>query len=283
MAETKKNTTRSGGRKRPSARRSSSTRKRRRHKDRRWLHILVAAILTPLAFALGYHFVFKKNFFRFDVCEGEKAYFVCVPKGDYAYGIDISHHQGDIKWAKLKKEQQTNAPIKFVYIKATEGRDHKDKRFDRNWREAKKHGFIRGAYHYFTTASSGDAQASMFIKNVKLTKGDLPPMIDIEETPKNKEAFITELKKFISRLEEHYGVRPIIYSYPKFHLKHLRDPFLRNYEYWVAHYYVNKPQSSRSWTIWQFTDKGIIPGIRQKVDINVLKGGEEKLRELQIK
>ena len=75
----------------------------------------------------------------------------------------------------------------------------------------------------------------------------------------------------------------IEFAYPKFHLKHLRDPFLRNYEYWVAHYYVNKPQSSRSWTIWQFTDKGIIPGIRQKVDINVIKGGEEKLRELQIK
>ena len=274
--------TRNGERKKPSARRSS-TRKKKRQKDRRWLHILAAALIMPVMFFLAYHLVFKKNFMRFDVCEGEKAYLVCLPKGNFTFGIDISHHQGDIKWEKLKKEQQANAPLKFVYIKATEGRDHKDKRFDRNWREAKKHGFVRGAYHYFTTASSGNAQANMFIKNVKLGKGDLPPMVDIEESPKDKEAFIAELKNFILRLEEHYGVKPIIYSYPKFHVKHLRDPFFRNYEFWVAHYYVDKPQTSRQWALWQFTDKGIIPGIRQKVDINVLNGGEERLRELQIK
>lgn len=282
MTDAKKKTNRSGERKKPSARRSS-TRKKKKQKDRLWLHILVAAVITSILLFLAYHFVLKRNFPQFEVCEGEKAYLVCLPKGDFTFGIDISHHQGDIKWDRLKKEQQANAPLKFIYIKATEGRDHKDKRFDRNWREAKKHGFVRGAYHYFTTASSGDAQANMFIKNVKIGKGDLPPMVDIEEVPKDKETFIEELKKFILRLEEHYGVKPILYSYPKFHIRHLRDPFFRNYEFWVAHYYVKKPQSSRPWTIWQFTDKGIIPGIRHKVDINAIKGGEDRLRELQIK
>lgn len=281
MTDSKKNINRTGERKKTSARRSSS-RKKERQKDARWLHILVATLITPIMLFLAYHLVFKKNIFRFDVREGVKAYAVYVPEGHTTLGLDISHHQGEINWKKLKEGQTANTPIRFVYIKATEGRDHKDPRYNKNWKEAKRHGFIRGAYHYFTTASSGDAQANMFIKNVRLDKGDLPPMVDIEETPADKEKFITELKKFILRLEEYYGVKPLIYSYPKYNLKYLTDPFFKDYELWIAHYYVDKPRSNRPWTIWQFTDKGIAPGIRQKVDINVIMGGEEKLRELQI-
>lgn len=282
MADAKKTINRTGERKKPSARRSS-TRKKNKQKDLRWLHILVATIATSVFLFFAYHLVFKRNIFPFKVCEGEKAYLVCLPEGHSTFGLDISHHQGDIKWERVKEEQAANAPLKFVYIKATEGRDHKDKRFTRNWQEAKKHGFIRGAYHYFTTASSGDAQANMFIRNVKLEKGDLPPMVDIEESPKDKAAFALELKKFILRLEEHYGVKPLIYSYPKFHEKHLQDPFFKDYGLWIAHYYVDTPNISREWTMWQFTDLGKVPGIKNKVDINVIEGGEERLRELQIK
>lgn len=282
MADAKKSINRTGERKNPSARRSS-TRKKKKQKDLRWLHILVAAVITSVLLFITYHIVLKKNIFRFEVCEGEKAYLVCLPKGHSIFGLDISRHQGDIKWKTLKEEQADNAPLKFVYIKASEGRDHKDPRFDRNWKEAKRHGFIRGAYHYFTTASPGDAQANMFIKNVQLEKGDLPPMIDIEETPKDKEAFTLELKKFILRLEEHYGVKPLIYSYSKFHDKYLNEPFFKDYGLWIAHYYVDSPDCSRDWSIWQFTDLGRVPGIKHKVDINVIDGGEEKLRELQIK
>lgn len=282
MAETRKSINRTGEQKKTSARRSYTPDKAK-YRDRRWLHVIAAIIVSGLFLYLTVYIIQKSNFFRFAVCEGEKAYLVCLPKGHSTFGLDISHHQGDIKWDRLKNGQADNAPLKFVYIKATEGRDYKDKRFGRNWQEAKKHGFIRGAYHYFTTASSGDAQANMFIKNVKLEKGDLPPMVDIEESPKDKESFILELKKFILRLEEHYGVKPLIYSYPKFHDKYLQDLFFKDYGLWIAHYYVDTPHINREWTMWQFTDLGIVPGIKQKVDINVIEGGEERLRELQIK
>ncbi len=46
-------------------------------------------------------------------------------------GLDVSHHQGRIEWHKIPKER-----YKFVYIKATEGGDHRDKNFPNNWREA---------------------------------------------------------------------------------------------------------------------------------------------------
>lgn len=282
MADAKKTIIRIGERKDSSARRSSK-RKKNKRRDIRWLHVLVAAIVTSALLFMTYHLIFKKNIFRFEICGGNKAYHVCLPEGHSIFGLDISHHQGEIKWDKLTAGQSEKAPLKFVYIKATEGRDHEDTRFGTNWKEAKEHGFLRGAYHYFTAASSGDAQANKFIKTVKLEKGDLPPMVDIEEIPEDKETFILELKKFILRLEEHYGVKPLIYSYPKFHNKYLDEPFFWDYELWIAHYNAVKPESNREWIIWQFTEKGKVPGIKHKVDINVIKDGERKLQELLLK
>tara|TARA_Y100001933_G_scaffold248756_1_gene283035 strand:+ start:378 stop:620 length:243 start_codon:yes stop_codon:yes gene_type:complete len=60
------------------------------------------------------------------------------------FGIDVSHHQGAIDWAKVKA-----AGVHYCFMKATEGSTFKDKRFDFNWNQAKAHGIIRGAYHFF--------------------------------------------------------------------------------------------------------------------------------------
>ena len=61
-------------------------------------------------------------------------------------GIDISHHQGDIDWARLKDQPN----IRFAIMKATEGGDHRDRKFAENWQAAKQAGIVRGAYHFFT-------------------------------------------------------------------------------------------------------------------------------------
>ncbi len=281
MAEVKRRANTNGGRKSSSARRSSSRKKER--DIPRWLHIAFAALITAVLLFISYHLFFKQSIYRFAVCEGIKAYRVCIPDGYEVYGIDVSHHQGKINWERLKEEDSPQAPISFAYIKATEGCNHKDKRFTANWAEAKQNGFIRGAYHYFTETSSGDEQAAMFIRNVKLECGDLPPMVDIEVQPKDKDTFITELKKFILRLEEHYGVKPIIYSYTKFHNRYLDEPFFNGYDMWIAHYYVSNPDISRDWKLWQFSDIGRMPGIKEKTDINVLNGGTEALQKLLIK
>tara|TARA_B100000683_G_C12168523_1_gene423236 strand:+ start:363 stop:605 length:243 start_codon:yes stop_codon:yes gene_type:complete len=60
------------------------------------------------------------------------------------FGIDVSHHQGAIDWAKVKA-----AGVHYCFMKSTEGSTFKDKRFDFNWNQAKAHGIIRGAYHFF--------------------------------------------------------------------------------------------------------------------------------------
>lgn len=53
------------------------------------------------------------------------------------HGIDVSHHQGTIDWAKVK-EQMPN--LEFVYVKASEGEDYVDPMFRANAKGASAQG-----------------------------------------------------------------------------------------------------------------------------------------------
>lgn len=283
MAEKKKiQNRRTGGRKKTSARRSSSPIAKRSEMPR-WLYVCIVALVTAVAAYCIYYFFFRPYFYRFRPCYGHKQYEICLPSGFSVYGIDISRHQGKIDWETFKKNNPTAAPISFIYIKATEGSDFTDINFKENFENARKHGFLRGAYHYFSTHSTGSAQAQMFIKTAKLEKGDLPPMIDIEEKPKDKIKFIQELKIFISKIEEHYGVKPILYTYRKYKTRYLTDQFFSRYPSWVAHYYIDSLGADVEWLIWQCSDIGEVPGITENVDINIFNGSLEQLESLRIK
>ena len=282
MAEKKrKKIKKTGGRKITSARRSSS-RNKRGHSSH-WLIYIIAALLASLIIAWAYYVLFRPYFYRFRPCYGHKHFEICMPLGHSVYGIDVSRHQGKIDWEKMKRESAETTPVSFAYIKATEGSDFTDKNFETNFGEAAKQGIIRGAYHYFKTQSTGQAQAEMFIKTVKLKKGDLPPMVDVEERPKDVKRFIQELKIFIAKIEGHYGVKPVIYSYKKFKQRYLNDAYFDKYPSWVAHYYVPYLDEDIEWLIWQCSDIGTVPGIEENVDINIFNGNIEQLKSLLIK
>ena len=221
--------------------------------------------------------------YRFTTCYGEKIFETCIPKGYNVYGLDISHHQGKIDWEKFANENPKENPISFIYMKACEGSDHKDTRFDINWEKAEKHGFTKGAYHYFSPHSTGLEQAKMFTETVKLKKGDLPPVIDVEEKPENTAIFLQELKIFITKIEEHYGVKPIIYSGKKYKKRYLNDKFFERYPTWIAHYYVDSLEVDQNWTFWQCSDRGNLPGINRNVDINIFNGGLKELENFRLK
>lgn len=281
MAKAKKMTKKTGGRKSSSVRRSTPRKVSREMPH--WQYVIIAIAITAIFLFIAYHLVFKQVIYRFTTCDGIKIYNTCIPDGYSIYGLDISHHQGKINWEKFKDENPKELPIKFIYMKACEGSDHKDTRFDVNWEQAKKNNFTRGAYHYFSTYSTGLAQAEMFINTVKLESGDLPPMIDVEEKPENKTLFMQELKIFIAKIEEHYGVKPIIYSGKKYKARYLDDRYFERYPTWIAHYYVDSLEVKQNWTLWQCSDRGRLPGISRNVDINIFNGDESKFKELLIK
>ena len=112
-----------------------------------------------------------------------------IPVNYTIHGIDVSKYQDVINWQSVKNMKVEDIQISFVFVKATEGLGNEDAMFSRNWKKLREAGLIRGAYHYFIPTKSGKAQAENFINSVTLLPGDLPPVLDIEQTlvclPKN--------------------------------------------------------------------------------------------------
>ncbi|MBR5848898.1 MAG: glycoside hydrolase family 25 protein [Bacteroidaceae bacterium] len=281
MAVKKDNKKQNGGRKQTTSARRSYRKKKNKDLPR-WIYVISATFLSFVFIIGSYYLFFRPYFYRFRPCFNHKYYEVCMPSGHSVYGIDVSRHQGDIDWETLSTGHHPDAPISFVYVKASEGSDFKDVKFKENFENARKHGFVRGAYHYFSTTSSGLSQANLFISMVKLRKGDLPPVLDIEEKPKNKKKYIEEVKVWLKKVEEHYGVKPIIYASSKYKQKYLDDPFFKEYPSWVAHYYIPELRKGEEWLMWQCTDLGVLPGIKEKVDINIFNGSKKQFENLLI-
>jgi lysozyme len=169
-------------------------------------------------------------------------------------------------------------------IKATEGATTVDENFKENFYQAREYGFTRGAYHFYSVYSSAQQQANFFIKNVKLERGDLPPVLDVEHKPKyqSDQEFKASIMEWLNTVESHYKVKPIIYTYYKFKLQYLSDPVFDQYPYWIAHYYVDKVEYEGPWKFWQHTDVGRLPGIKGNVDFNIYNGSFYELRKLTI-
>ena len=205
------------------------------------------------------------------------------PVGYSIHGIDVSHHQGEIQWKKLAAAQIAGEPISFIVIKATEGKSLFDDNFNDNFYQAGQYGLIRGAYHFFSPAISGDIQARFFLKQVHLEYGDLPPVLDIEKNGTlSAEALRREALEWLQLVEKEYGVAPIIYTGLKFKQKFLNTPAFDRYPFWIAHYYTPKLGYTGTWKFWQHTDQGHLDGIKGEVDLNIYNGSMYDLRRLTI-
>lgn len=243
-------------------------------------------VIGTLAVAAAYVWVFYYFFvspygFRWRALYGDVSY-----HDEYEiHGIDVSHYQGRIDWEKLKNQALIErSPVRFVLIKATEGRDRLDECFADNFNQAREYGFTRGAYHFYSRYSTPDEQARWFISNVPLEAGDLPPVLDVEHKPEQQsvEDFQADLLRWLTLVEQHYGVPPIIYTYYKFKLAYLDTPAFDRYPYWIAHYYVDRVEYKGEWKFWQHTDAGRLPGIKGYVDLDIYNGSYYDLRKLTI-
>ena len=209
-----------------------------------WLRNILTVMIVGCFSAVFYYFFIRPYAYRWKPCNGLKEYGVCIPSGYDIHGIDISHYQGKIDWERLQRNQQAATPLHFVFMKATD----------------------------------------FFIRTVKLDTGDLPPVLDVEVTGrKEKQELQQGLKRWLDRVESHYGVKPILYTSYKFKTRYLDDSIFNAYPYWIAHYYVDSVKYQGKWNFWQHTDVGNVPGIKEDVDLNVFNGTLEDLKKLTIK
>lgn len=200
--------------------------------------------------------------------------------GFEVHGIDVSHHQKQINWNQVKK-----ASIDFVFIKATEGGYFRDPNFELNWRAAKDKNIIRGAYHFYRPSVASAVQARHFIRTVKLSSGDFPPVLDLEVNDNRpKKIVIKGAKNWLKIIEKHYGVKPILYVNKNWFEEYVDGNF-DDYTVWVAAYTVwprPKLVNGKEWHFWQYTNRGRVNGINGAVDLNVFSGSKDELKQFII-
>lgn len=197
-------------------------------------------------------------------------------------GIDVSEFQGKVDWEEVEVLEE-KYPVQFVFIRATAGNDRVDGQFKKNWVGAKENKIMRGAYHYYRPNENSIEQANLFIKTVKLQKGDLPPVLDIEKLPKNQplDSLKKGLKRWLTKVEKHYQVRPIIYTGESYYDDFLKEEF-SEYLFWIANYNFYREKIEDDWLFWQFTEKASLPGVKHRVDVNIYNGDLEQLQFITV-
>ena len=181
------------------------------------------------------------------------------------HGIDISSHQGNIDWKKLTADKD----LLFVYIKASEGATYSSQHYGFNLTMAHHYGLLVGSYHYLTTTSPIDRQMANFATHAPKGSQDLIPMLDVETRGSwTRSQLIDSVSKMAGLIERHYGVKPMIYSTMGFYNKNLA-PHFNKYHLYIGRYSTQEPTINweGSYTIWQFTENGILPGIEAYVDL----------------
>lgn len=212
-----------------------------------------------------------------------KEFGIPIPIHYGIHGIDVSRYQQRISWKAVKAMNVEGVQLGFAFIKATEGNGRVDPFFKRNWEKSKEAGIVRGAYHFFIPNRDGRTQAQNFIKTVALEQGDLPPVLDIEQLYGTSVANLRkELKTYLDILEEHYGIKPIIYTNAAYYMRNLQGHF-DDYPLWVAHYLQpHQPRITREWSFWQHSESGSVNGIAAKVDFNVFDGDSVEFKSLLV-
>ena len=208
---------------------------------------------------------------------------VDLPSDYEIHGIDVSRHQRNIDWEAVSKMRHKDVSITFAFIKASEGKSIADDYFKENWKEAKKHGLLRGAYHFYRPHLPAEIQAELFFKQLKkLESGDLPPVLDIELKGSTSASVLKRnLKRWLVLVEKHYGVRPIIYTSYSFYKHHLTGKEFKKYPLWIAHYRTaDLNDKMNHWHFWQHSDRGYVNGVRGTVDFNVFNGQSSELTDL---
>lgn len=186
-------------------------------------------------------------------------------------GIDVSRHNGMINYDAVAE-----AGYEFVFIKATEGKNHRDENFILNYDKALRAGLKIGAYHFFRFDVDGVSQARNFCEMVKDRELPVGAVIDVEShgnasgiEPKIVSDRVNSMADYLSMK----GYKVIIYTNKDGYYDYIYSK-VNNYPLWICSF--TETPINAEWLFWQFNHRGEVPGIRGDVDINVFYGNRDE-------
>ena len=208
----------------------------------------------------------------------ENPYMQCEDTCSHVHGIDLSHYQGEVFWETIGDHSR----MSYVYLKATEGGDRIDPRYESNIEMAHRHGLKVGSYHFFRPKTDLIQQLQNFRAQCLPGEQDLIPMLDVESTGGLPiEQFRDSLYKFLGMMELAYHQKPLVYTGRNFYNKYLVGK-LDDYQLMIALYTDEEPSlaDERDICLWQYTGRGRINGVIGHVDKSRFMG-DHQLRELR--
>lgn len=197
---------------------------------------------------------------------------------NYLFGVDVSKHNGAIDFAKLSKK------VDFVILRcayrgySSKGTIAVDSRFKEYAGKAKQYGIPTGIYFFSQAKNDAEAksEAKTAVELYQMTNKQLPIFIDTENSTNYPNGRADRLDKatrtnvvlaFCQKVKE-LGYQPGIYASTSWFYDKLSFNRVKNYPLWVADYRGTCGLAIRS--IWQYSSKGKVDGIRGNVDVNRL-------------
>lgn len=195
----------------------------------------------------------------------------------YKKGIDVSEHQGEIDWYKVKA-----SGVQFAMIRAGYGRNNIDPQFERNISECNRLGIPCGVYwfSYAYTEAMAIREAEYALAAVEPYKLDYPIAFDYEDdsaayslrngVKPSKELVSALARAFCGRIEQamYYAM---VYTNPSYLNTYYDAGIPKEYDIWLAQWPSRPDLSSKpalAGGIWQYTNSGSFPGITGRVDTN---------------
>lgn len=193
-------------------------------------------------------------------------------------GVDVSHHQGPIDWAKVHA-----SGYEFAYLKATEGETFRDSTYLRNRDAARRAGLVTGPYHFFTLCTAGEAQARNLLS---LQPGDagpsLPPAVDLEfggncgDRP-SRDSVVAEIGRFLAVVDSAFGRPAVLYVTAEFHRAYLQG--VDDHPVWARDVF-RRPRFVDGWMFWQYGATGRVDGVRGRTDLDAFHGTRAEFAEV---
>ncbi len=189
--------------------------------------------------------------------------------GEDMKGIDVSVHNGNIDWNKVKADG-----IEFAILRAGYGRlaKQKDARFEDNYKGAKVAGIPIGAYwySYATTPDEAKQEAEVCVSILKGKQFEFPIFFDQEEkaTLDTGKANCSEMIRAFCDVLEKNGYWVGLYTSRSVLSTHIEDDIKKRYALWVAEWGA-KLNYSGAVGLWQYSEKGKVDGISGNVDLDI--------------